>query len=300
MLNLLLGWGLAFEDALVDEIRDVVHHVFGDLSLSSCAVCRRQFRRRSLRNSSGVLGCGVHMLGDAARAGAALVLGLHFSMRSPQAPTASLKPSYVLGPRRVGVLHRAKAHRPCALRVPALGERAPALDQVVDGAASKTCSEEGFLDVGQELREEVVRACRFDDEDLFRGVLDSRLLGAAPVSTPVDLVAAASRTVGLGSPGAAAGVPLSHWGCRGHRCRGHVCRLGYRNGGGWGRCDRLTHYRGSRGRSGSRVVGVDRRGRGVGVVGCTGCVAPHRGVPVGGRGLVDRGRRGLQERAHAL
>jgi hypothetical protein len=46
-------------------------------------------------------------------------------------------------------------------------------------------------------------------------------------------------------------------------------------------------------------VGVDR-GRGVGVVGCTGCVAPHRGVPVGGRGLVDRGGRGLRERAHAV
>jgi RNase P/RNase MRP subunit POP5 len=67
MLKLLLGWGLALEDALVDEIRDVVHHVFGHLSLSRCAVRRRQFRRRSLRNSSGVLGCGVHMLGDAAR-----------------------------------------------------------------------------------------------------------------------------------------------------------------------------------------------------------------------------------------
>jgi hypothetical protein len=67
MLKLLLGWGLALEEALVDEIRNVVHHVFGDLSLSRCAVCRRHFRRRSLRNSSGVLGCGVHMLGDAAR-----------------------------------------------------------------------------------------------------------------------------------------------------------------------------------------------------------------------------------------
>jgi hypothetical protein len=29
LLTLLLRWGLAFEDALVDEIRDVVHHVFG-------------------------------------------------------------------------------------------------------------------------------------------------------------------------------------------------------------------------------------------------------------------------------
>jgi hypothetical protein len=32
MLKLLLGWGLALEDALVDKIRDVVHHVFGHLS----------------------------------------------------------------------------------------------------------------------------------------------------------------------------------------------------------------------------------------------------------------------------
>jgi hypothetical protein len=46
-------------------------------------------------------------------------------------------------------------------------------------------------------------------------------------------------------------------------------------------------------------VEVDR-GRGVGVVGCTGRVAPHRGVPVGGRGLVGRGERGLRERAHAV
>jgi hypothetical protein len=38
----------------------------------------------------------------------------------------------------------------------------------------------------------------------------------------------------------------------------------------------------------------------VGVVGCTGRVAPHRGVPVGGRGLVGRGGRGLRERAHAV
>jgi hypothetical protein len=37
MLKLLLGWGLALENALVDEIRDVVHHVFGHLSLSRCA-----------------------------------------------------------------------------------------------------------------------------------------------------------------------------------------------------------------------------------------------------------------------
>jgi hypothetical protein len=50
---------------------------------------------------------------------------------------------------------------------------------------------------------------------------------------------------------------------------------------------------------GSGIVGVDR-GRGVGVVGCTRCVAPHRGVPVGGRGLKDRGGRGLQDRVHAV
>jgi hypothetical protein len=37
----------------------------------------------------------------------------------------------------------------------------------------------------------------------------SRLLGAAPVSTPVDVVAAPSGAVGLGSPGAASGVPLT-------------------------------------------------------------------------------------------
>jgi hypothetical protein len=37
----------------------------------------------------------------------------------------------------------------------------------------------------------------------------SRLLGAAPVSTLVDVVAAPSGAVGLGSPGAAAGVLLT-------------------------------------------------------------------------------------------
>jgi hypothetical protein len=44
ILKLLLGWGLALEDALVDEIRDVVHYVFAHPSLSRCAVRRRQFR----------------------------------------------------------------------------------------------------------------------------------------------------------------------------------------------------------------------------------------------------------------
>jgi hypothetical protein len=29
-------------------------------------------------------------------------------------------------------------------------------------------------------------------------------------------------------------------------------------------------------------------------------IAPHRGVPIGGRGLVDRGGRGLRERVHAV
>jgi hypothetical protein len=52
-----------------------------------------------------------------------------------------------------------------------------------DCAASETRSEEGFLDVGHELCEEVVRACRFDDEDLFRGVL-LPLLGRDPGVNP--------------------------------------------------------------------------------------------------------------------
>jgi hypothetical protein len=64
MLKLLLGGPLALKDALVDEIRNVVHFVFAHPS--RCAVRGRQFRRRSLPNSSGVLGCVVHVLGDAA------------------------------------------------------------------------------------------------------------------------------------------------------------------------------------------------------------------------------------------
>jgi hypothetical protein len=58
------------------------------------------------------------------------------------------------------------------------------------------------------------------------------LLGAAPVSTLVDVVAAPSGAVGLGSPGAAAGVPLTGGAGLTGACRGHGCRLGYRNGGG--------------------------------------------------------------------
>jgi hypothetical protein len=38
MLELLLGWALALEEALVDEIRDGVHHVFGHLCLTRADV----------------------------------------------------------------------------------------------------------------------------------------------------------------------------------------------------------------------------------------------------------------------
>jgi hypothetical protein len=114
----------------------------------------------------------------------------------------------------------------------------------------------------------------------------------------VDVAAAPSRAVGLGSPCVATGVPLTGGvGLTGPGATGVAWDTG--TGADHGRCDRLTHYRGNRGRSGSGIVGVDG-GRGVGVVGCTGRVAPHRGVPVGGRGLVGRGGRGLRERAHAV
>jgi hypothetical protein len=97
MLKLLLGWCLALEDALVDEIRNVVHYVFAHPSLSRCAVRRRQFCRRSLCNSSGVLGCGVHMLDDAARR-CRLSLGL--ALLNAKSPGAhSLSQALVLGPR---------------------------------------------------------------------------------------------------------------------------------------------------------------------------------------------------------
>jgi hypothetical protein len=39
MLKLILGWGLPLTDALVDEIRNVVHYVFAHPS--KCAVQRR-------------------------------------------------------------------------------------------------------------------------------------------------------------------------------------------------------------------------------------------------------------------
>jgi hypothetical protein len=120
--------------------------------------------------------------------------------------------------------------------------------------------------VGHKLREEVVRACRFDDEDLFRGVLLPPL-GRGPGVNPSGCGCSALRGGWLGVARRSSG-DAAHWGCQAPRCRGHGCRLGYRNGGR-GRCDRLSHYRGTRrGRSGSGIMGVDR-GRGVGVVGCT-------------------------------
>jgi hypothetical protein len=144
----------------------------------------------------------VHMLGDAARR-CRLSLGL--ALLDAKSPGAhSLSQALVLGSRRVGVLHRAKAHRPCALRVPALGERAPAPDQVVDCATSETRSEEGFLDVGHEVREEVVRACRFDDEDLFLLILLPPL-GRGPGVYPGGCGCGGLRGSWLG-PGATAGV----------------------------------------------------------------------------------------------
>jgi hypothetical protein len=169
MLQLLRGAGLvlALEEALVDEIRNVLHFVFAHPS--RCAVRGRQFRHHSLRNNTGVLGNVVHVLGDAARRcrlspGLALLdaksLGKH---GRPQI--------LVLGPRHVGVFHRAKAHRPCALRIPALGERALALDLVVERAALDFRSEEGFLDVGHKVRVEVVLAYCLHDEDAFLGIL---------------------------------------------------------------------------------------------------------------------------------
>jgi hypothetical protein len=70
MLKLLLGGGLALKDELVDDIRKVVHFVFAHPG--RCAVRGRQLRRCSLRNSSGVFGCVVHVLGRRRR----LSLGL--------------------------------------------------------------------------------------------------------------------------------------------------------------------------------------------------------------------------------
>jgi hypothetical protein len=130
-------------------------------------------------------GCGVHVLGDAAR-GCRLSLGLA-PLDAKSLGVHSRSQALVLGPRRVGVFHRAEAHRPCALRGPALGERAPALDQVVDRAASETRSEEGLIwtwDTNSVrnwsgLVVLMTRMCSVG--------YSSRFLGAAPVSTgPVD------------------------------------------------------------------------------------------------------------------
>jgi hypothetical protein len=104
-------------------------------------------------------------------------------MRSPWAATAALKPSYSAHAALVSSTEPKHIDCPCALWVRALGKRAPALDQVVDRAASETHSKEGFLDVGHELREELVRACRLDDEDVFCEVLLPRL-GRGPGFNP--------------------------------------------------------------------------------------------------------------------
>jgi hypothetical protein len=89
-------------------------------------------------------------------------------------------------------------HRPlCALGVSALGERAPTLDRaLLIVRQAKPAARRGFLDVGHELRESVVRARRFDDKDSICSVgYSSRLLGASPMSNPVDVVAAASGAI---------------------------------------------------------------------------------------------------------
>jgi hypothetical protein len=195
-----------------------------------------------------VLGCIVHVLGHAAcRCG--LCLGpAPFDAKS-LGPCHSRSQALILRSHRVGVFHQAKAHRPCALWVPAFGEQAPALDQVVDSAASEARSKEGFLDVGQELRvrEEVVgRACHFNDEDLLRGTYPFRLLGAVPVDVvqPHPLfIHHGGRCIGCSalrdgslrvarrsSGGAAHGGP-GH-GCRAHRCRGPATGVAWDTGAG--------------------------------------------------------------------
>jgi hypothetical protein len=104
-------------------------------------------------------------------AGADLVLGLHFSMRSPWASTAALRSSYSAHVALVSSTEPKHIAHDGALRIPALGERAPALDLVVERAALECRSEEGFLDVGHEVREDVVLAYRLHDEDAFLGIL---------------------------------------------------------------------------------------------------------------------------------
>jgi hypothetical protein len=70
------------------------------------------------------------------------------------------------------------------------------------------------LDMGHKLREKLVRACCLDDEDVFCGVL-LPLLWRGPSG---HVVAAVPGLVGLGSPNAAAGVPLTKDAEVWHRC----------------------------------------------------------------------------------
>jgi hypothetical protein len=79
---------------------------------------------------------------------------------------------------------------------------------VVECAASEARSEEGFLDVDRNsvrkwfgLVNLMTRICSVG--------YSSRLLGATPVSAPMDVAAALSGAVGLGSPCVATGVPLT-------------------------------------------------------------------------------------------
>jgi hypothetical protein len=105
----------------------------------------------------------------------------------------------------------------------------------------------------------VVQGCRLlDNEDIFGGVLLPPLVRSPDVNPG-----------GCGSmqrpPGWLAwGHPAQHRGCRSLGVPGswvqgpRVPPMGYRNGGRWGRCERLTDYGGSWGRSGSGIVGVGR------------------------------------------
>jgi hypothetical protein len=90
--------------------------------------------------SIAVCTCSATPLADAA-----LVLGLRpLDAKSLGGHSRSQALVYSVHAALVSSTELRSTYRPCAVWVPALGERAPALDQVVDCAASETCSEEGF------------------------------------------------------------------------------------------------------------------------------------------------------------
>jgi hypothetical protein len=206
MLQLLRGAGLvlALEEALVDEIRNVLHFVFAHPS--RCAVRGRQFRRRSLRNNTGVLGNVVHVLGNAARR-CRLSPGLALLDAKSWAGTAALRSSYSA---HVALVSSTEPKHIAHVRFgyPRLVNGHQLWTLLLSVRRWNPAARRGFWTWDTKSVRKWFLPIAFTTRMLSSGY-SSRFLDEAPVSTPVELVQAAPGLAGLGSPDAAAGVPLT-------------------------------------------------------------------------------------------